>query len=176
MVVRSTAPPARLLPAIKKAIGGFDPTQAIHTERLFTEIIGGSLAPRRFSLALLGAFAVVALLLSTVGIYGVLSYLVSQRTQEIGVRVALGARRLDILNLILGEGWKLAVMGIALGVGLSLALTRFIKGLLFDVSATDPLTLAGIAVLLFGVMLAACYIPARRAVTIDPVDALRTAE
>jgi ABC-type antimicrobial peptide transport system permease subunit len=137
------------------------------------EIIFDSLASQRFSMAVFGIFAALALALASVGIYGVISYLVQQRTQEIGVRVALGAKRSDVLRLILGEGMRMAGAGVILGLGVSFGLTRLMASLLFGVSATDPLTFAAVALLLAGVALAACYLPARRAMRVDPMVALR---
>jgi ABC-type antimicrobial peptide transport system permease subunit len=122
---------------------------------------------------LLGVFAALALGLASLGIYGVISYLVGQRTQEIGVRLALGAKRVDVLRLILGEGMRMAALGLAAGLLASLGLTRLMAGLLFGVSATDPLTFVSVAALLAIVALAACYIPARRAMRVDPIVALR---
>ena len=135
-------------------------------------IISDSLAARRFSMILLGIFAALALVLSCVGIYGVISYLVGQRTHEIGIRMALGGQQSDVLRLILGRGAKMAAIGVAVGIAGSLALTRLMAKLLFGVSAYDPLTFLAVAVL-FRVALAACYIPARRAMRVDPLVALR---
>ncbi|MGC9951326.1 MAG: FtsX-like permease family protein [Bryobacteraceae bacterium] len=137
------------------------------------KIISDSLAARRFSMVLLGIFAALALTLSCVGIYGVLSYLAGQRTHEIGIRMALGAQRSDVLRLILGHGAKMALIGVAVGVVASLALTRLMDKLLFGVSAYDPLTFIAVACLLILVALAASYIPARRAMRVDPTVALR---
>jgi ABC-type antimicrobial peptide transport system permease subunit len=122
---------------------------------------------------LLGAFAVLALVLSSVGIYGVISYLVARRTQEIGIRMALGADRLKVLRLVLRNGMRLAALGVAIGLAGALALTRLMANMLYGVSATDPVTFIGLAALLLLVALAACYIPARRAMRVDPVIALR---
>ena len=137
------------------------------------KIISDSLAARRFSMVLLGIFAALALTLSCVGIYGVLSYLAGQRTHEIGICMALGAQRSDVLRLILGHGAKMALIGVAVGVVASLALTRLMDKLLFGVSAYDPLTFIAVACLLILVALAASYIPARRAMRVDPTVALR---
>ena len=130
-------------------------------------------AARRFSMILLGVFAGFALLLSSIGIYGVISYLVGQRTQEIGIRIALGARRSDVLCLVLGHGTRMAGLGVLIGIAAALALTRLMAELLYGVGPTDPLTFAGVAGLLTLVALAACYIPARRATRVDPIVALR---
>jgi putative ABC transport system permease protein len=137
------------------------------------EIISDSISDRQFSMVLLGTFAAVALVLSSVGLYGVISYLIGQRTHEIGIRMALGAQRMDVLKLVLGEGVKLALVGAAVGLAAALALSRLMTSLLYGVSASDPLTFAGVAFVLLGVALLACYIPARRAMRLDPNIALR---
>jgi putative ABC transport system permease protein len=133
----------------------------------------GSLARTSFTLVMLGIAGTMALLLGAVGLYGVIAYSVSQRTREIGIRIALGAQQNNVMRLILGEGMLVILIGLAIGLAGSLALTRFISSLLFGVTATDPLTFAGVAVLLAVVALAACYIPARRATRVDPMVALR---
>ena len=135
--------------------------------------MGGWLADRRFLLLLVGVFAATALVLAAVGIYGVVAFSVTRRTQEIGIRMSLGAQRGNILSLVLGEGARMAAFGVVIGIGASLAVTRLMSSLLFGVSATDPLTFAGVAILLSGVALLASYIPARRAMHVDPLVALR---
>jgi putative ABC transport system permease protein len=131
------------------------------------------MAARRLSMILLAAFAALALALSCIGMYGVLSYLAGERTREIGVRMALGAQRRDIQRLILGQGAKMALAGVALGIFLALALTHLMSSQLFGITPHDPLTFAGVALILLLVALAACYIPARRAMGVDPMVALR---
>jgi ABC-type antimicrobial peptide transport system permease subunit len=137
------------------------------------EIIADSLAERRFAMIFFGVFAALALLLSSLGIYGVVSYLTAQRTQEIGVRVALGAQRADVLRMILGQGIKMTALGVLIGLVAALGLTRLMSKLLFGVSASDPVTFTAVALLLALVALAACYLPARRAARLDPMAALR---
>jgi ABC-type antimicrobial peptide transport system permease subunit len=147
--------------------------QVIYGVQTMESLISDSLAARRFAMILLGAFAVLALVLASVGIYGVIAYVVGQRTQEIGIRMALGAQRNDVLRLIVWEGARLALMGVCIGIAGALTLTRLMTGLLYGVSATDPLTFAGLALVLTAVAIAACCLPARRAMRVDPVVALR---
>jgi predicted permease len=158
------------LRAVNKQMSG---EQVIYGAQTMQEIVADSLAARRFSMILLGVFAMLALLLSSIGIYGVISYLVGQRTHEIGVRIALGARRRDVLALILSQGARLTFLGIAIGVAASLGLTRLMSRMLYGVSASDPLTFVCVAAILALVALAACYIPTRRAMRVDPTVALR---
>jgi predicted permease len=143
------------------------------TFRTFSQIYSASLGSRRFNLILIGFFAIVTLLLATAGVFGVMAYSVSRRTREIGVRVALGARSRDVLTMILGQGLRTIVIGIAIGLAGSLALTRTVASQLFGVTATDPLTFAAVVLLLVAAALLACYVPARRAAKVDPMVALR---
>jgi predicted permease len=161
------------LDSIRNAVTTMNRQQFVYDVQTFEEIISKSLAAQRFSMILLGVFAALALLLASVGIYGVISYVVGQRTHEIGIRLALGAERLHILRLILGRGGVLALGGVTLGLAAALGLTRLMANLLYGVRATDPLTFGGVALLLTLVALAACYIPARRATKVDPLVALR---
>jgi predicted permease len=162
-----------LLESVRHTSQQMSPEQVIYSVETMDDIIANTLAARRFSMILLGVFAGLALLLSSVGIYGVISYLVGQRTREIGIRMALGARRVDVLRLVLGHGVKMALVGVVLGLMASLGLTQLMTKMLYGVGPTDPLTFLGVAVVLTVVALAACYIPARRAVRVDPIVALR---
>jgi predicted permease len=173
IMVRSDGSDPALFDSLRRVNKLMSEEQVIYGAQTMEEIISASLAARRFSMILLGVFAGMALILSSVGIYGVISYLVGQRTHEIGVRIALGARRWDVLNLILSQGAKLTVVGIVIGVGASLGLTKLMARMLYGVSASDPLTFIGVAMLLALVALAACYIPTRRAMRVDPMVALR---
>jgi putative ABC transport system permease protein len=145
----------------------------VAVQSITIDIIAASLAERRFSLILLGAFGLSALILSIVGVYGVLSYFVSQRTREIGLRVALGAKPEDIFYAVIGDGGRLAAIGVTTGLIASFTLTRFISSLLFNVSPTDLVSFAIPAAVLGVAILLACYVPARRALRIDPIAALR---
>jgi ABC-type antimicrobial peptide transport system permease subunit len=147
--------------------------QVVYGAESMDEIVSGSLATRRFTMILLGVFAGLALLLASVGIYGVISYVVGERTREMGIRMALGAQRSDILWLILRHGGTLAGAGVFLGLMLSIGLARFMTGLLYGVRATDPVTFLAVAMLLGLVALAACCVPALRAARVDPMVALR---
>jgi len=173
VMVRSDGSNAGLFDSLRLANRQLSAEQVIYGAQTMEQIISASLSARRFSMILLAVFAALALILSSVGIYGVISYLVGQRTHEIGVRIALGARRLDVLNLILSQGAKLALLGIVIGVAASLALTRLMARMLYGVSSSDPLTFVGVALVLGLVTLAACYIPTRRAMRVDPIVALR---
>jgi putative ABC transport system permease protein len=137
------------------------------------QLLAGSFSRSRFTMLVLGVFAALALVLASVGIYGVIAYSVTQRTQEFGIRIALGASRRDVLGLVLGQGTRLTVLGIGLGIIAALIVTRLMATLLYGISATDPLTFTAVALLLALVALAACYIPARRATRVDPIVALR---
>jgi len=137
------------------------------------QLVSDSYSRSRFTMIVLAIFAAVALLLAAVGIYGIIAFTVAQRTNEIGIRVAMGAQRGDVLRLVLGQGGRLIFLGVALGVVAGLLITRLMSGLLFGISATDPSTFAGVALLLAAVALLACYMPARRAMHVDPLVALR---
>ncbi|MFI5126165.1 MAG: ABC transporter permease [Candidatus Acidiferrales bacterium] len=173
IVVRGDTDPLRLVSAVKSQIWSVDKNQPISKIATMEQVLSDSIAQRRLYLVLLGVFAGAALLLAAVGIYGVMSYSVSQRTHEMGIRLALGAPQTEILKLILGRGAKLALLGVATGILAATALTRLMSSLLFGVSPSDPATLAAVAVLLMLVAMAACYIPARRAMRVDPMIALR---
>ncbi len=173
VVIKTRLEPETMVAAARRQVLALDPEQPIYDVRTLTEQRDISLAPERLNLTLLSGFAAVALLLAAIGLYGVISYAVTQRTQEIGIRMAVGARSHDVLKMIIGQGMRLAVIGVVIGLLASLALMRLMKSLLFGVSATDPVTFAMIALLLVGVALVACYMPARRATKVDPIIALR---
>jgi len=173
LVIRTSGDPLDLVPAVREAALAVDHDQPIYNVMTMEQRLSHSIASRRFQALLFGIFATVALVIAAVGIYGVLSYATSQRSHEIGVRIALGAQPLDVLMMILRQGIVVTLTGLAVGLAASLALTRVMKGLLFNVSATDPATFATIALLLAVVALSACYIPARRATKVDPNVALR---
>ncbi len=172
--VRSGVAPLSLSAAIKREVVALDPRLALSAFSSMEEITARSIAEQRFSMLLLGLFAVLGMLLASIGIYGVMSYYLAQRTNEIGIRIALGAQSRDVIRLILQRGLTLALAGAAIGLAGAFALTRLLKGFLFNVSATDPATFAGVASLLIVVALTACWIPARRAAKVDPMAALRS--
>ncbi|HSB12452.1 MAG TPA: ABC transporter permease [Blastocatellia bacterium] len=172
--VRASVSPLVLSEAIKREIAGLDPTLPLSEIRSMDEIAGQSVASQRFNMLLLGLFAGLGLLLAAVGIYGVAAYVVELRTSEIGLRIALGARNADVLRLVLRHGLALVSVGVAVGLLASFALTRLMKSLLFGVSAIDPLTFAVVSLVLAGVALGACFVPARRATRVDPMVALRS--
>ena len=173
VVARTSINPAQLAAALKSQVKVLDPKLPVKDLKTVEQMFSESLARRRFSLVLLSIFAGLAVALAAVGIYGLMSYSVSQRTPEIGVRMALGAQTHNIFRLVVGQGMLLAIIGVTMGLIASFGLTRFLASLLFTVSPTDPLTFAGIAVLLSVVALLACYLPARRAMKVDPMVALR---
>jgi putative ABC transport system permease protein len=173
LVVRAAEDPANLIADVRDCIHSVDPGQPIGDVRTMDGIFSESIAPQRLTMLIAGLFAALALLLATVGLYGVLSYSVTQRNREFGIRMALGAAKADILHLVVGQGFKLVLAGMVVGLAGALALTRILASLLFGVRPTDPILFGAVALLLVGVSLLACYIPARRASKIDPMAALR---
>jgi len=173
VVLRTEGDPTAVMGAVRRAVERIDSREVIYNVQTMDEVVSNSFAARRLSMILLGVFAALALVLACIGIYGVISYLVGQRTHEIGVRMALGAERGDVLRLVIGHGARMALIGVAIGIAAALGLTRLMANQLFGVSAHDPLTFAGVAMLLVIVAVAACYIPARRAMRVDPMIALR---
>lgn len=173
LAVRTRANLIAIAGAVRKAVEAVDASQPVYGDATMAQVIAASVAPRRFVLQMLAIFAAIALLLSAVGIYGVMSYSVAQRTQEIGVRMAVGARPPDVLRLVMGQALRLAAAGVGLGLAAATGLSRLLAGLLYGVSVSDPLTYAGIAALLGAVALAASAIPALRAARVDPMAALR---
>jgi putative ABC transport system permease protein len=172
-VIRTSLEPASLAASVRQAVQEVDKAQPVSDVRTMENIVSDSVTQPRFNLVLLGIFGGLALLLSAAGIYGVTAYSVTQRTHEIGIRLALGARPVDVLKMVVGQGMLLIMMGIGIGVLASIFLTRLMTALLFGVSATDPITFVGVAVVLTGVALLACFVPARRAAKTDPMVALR---
>ena len=173
MTVRTHGAPTAAMGAIRRAIEALNGQTVMYGVDTMDAIISRSLAARRFSMMLLGVFAALALVLASIGLYGVISYLVGQRTHEIGIRLALGAQKRDILQLILGQGTRMALIGVGVGIAGSLALMRLLSTFLYGVSPSDPLTFAAVAGLLIVVAVAACYLPARRAMRVDQMEALR---
>ena len=173
VVLRTEGDPGAVMGPVRRAVTQLDRRDVIYGVQTMDEVVAGSFAARRVSMILLAVFAVLALVLSCVGIYGVISYVVGQRTHEIGIRMALGAQRGDVMRLVLGEGVRMALAGVAAGIAAALGLTRLMAEELFGVTAQDPLTFAVVAILLTLVALLACYLPARRAMRVDPVVALR---
>src|SRR5438445_2664698 len=173
VVVRFEGDAHAVTTAIRSGLRGMSGEQVMYSVQTMEEVIAETLAERRVSMIVLGAFAALALGLASIGTYGVISYLVGQRTHEIGIRMALGAKQSDVMGLVLREGLKMTALGVVLGLIAAAGLTRLMANLLFGVSATDPLTFAGVAVVLTFVALVACYVPARRAMKVDPIVALR---
>jgi putative ABC transport system permease protein len=173
IIIRTSTDPLALAAAARKQVAAVDPDQPIYDVRTVEQLRDDSVAPRRLSLLLLGVFAAVALTLASIGVYGVMSYSVSQRAHEMGIRMALGAQRGDVVKLVTKDGMSLAGAGLVLGLGGAFGLTRLMTSMLFGVTATDPITFVTISIFLGVVALCACYIPAQRATKIDPIVALR---
>ncbi len=173
LVVRAAQDSSNLIANVRSAITAVDPDQPVANIRSMENIVSEFIAPRRLTMLLAGLFATLALLLAIIGLYGVISYSVAQRSRELGVRLALGAAKGDILHLIITHGFGLAVAGIILGMAGALVFSQVLSSLLFGITATDPLTFGAVALLLLAVSLLACYIPARRATRVDPMIALR---
>src|SRR5437588_3263783 len=173
LIVRPSGEPMSLATSIRDAIWAVDKDQPVANVDTMDHIVTESIARQRFSMLLLGVFATLALILAAVGIYGVMSYSVAQRTHEIGIRMALGAQRSDVLKLTIGQGLRLVLTGVGIGLAAAFVLTRVMSSLLFGISATDPITFIAISLVLLVVSLLASYIPALRATRVDPMFALR---
>jgi putative ABC transport system permease protein len=173
LAIRAAGDPASIIAGTRAELRRMEPALLIDRVQTMEQRISGSLAPRRLNLVLFGLFAVLALVLASVGLYGVVAYAVARRTQEFGIRMALGAQQRDVLRLVLGQGLKLALLGVAIGIAAALGLARLLVSLLFGVEPTDPMTIAGVSFLLTAVALIACWLPAHRATTVSPTEALR---
>ena len=173
VALRTESDPAALTASVREALHSVDADLPLANVTTLSTLVDDSLAQARFALFLLGSFGVLALVLATIGMYGVISYSVQQRTQEIGIRMALGATRGNVLGMVLGLGARLAAFGIATGLLAAWMVTRAMESFLYEVRATDPFTFATVSLVLMGVALLACYIPARRAMRVDPMTALR---
>jgi putative ABC transport system permease protein len=173
LAVRGSSDVTMLLPAIRQRMAALDADVPLSDIELVEDRVAGSIRKQRFAMLMLAIFAGTALALAVVGLYGVMSYLVAQRTREFGIRMALGAELRDMLKLIVGHGMKLVLAGLALGAAGSVALRKVLSGMLFNVQATDPFTLVVVCTLLAAVGAVACYVPARRAAKVDPIEALR---
>ena len=173
LLIRTDGDPMRLAPTVRQQVADLEPDPVIQTLEPLETMLSQMLAPRRFVMILLSLFAGIALALATIGVYGLLQYSTTQQTHDIGIRMALGARKIDVLRAILAHGFKLTLIGIAIGLAGAVALTRILSSLLYDVTPTDPLTLAGVSLVLAAIALLASYLPARRAARIDPMAALR---
>jgi len=173
LAVRTTGDPLKLVNSVREVVRAVDPDQPISNVALLSDLLGEEAAQRQMGMILLSAFAVLALILASLGIYGVLAYFVAQHRNEIGVRLALGATPLKMLWLVIRKGMGLTLVGVVIGVFASFGLTRLMRSLLFGVGTTDPLTFAAVPLVLLVVSLLACWIPARRAAKVDPIAALR---
>ncbi len=172
--IRTAGDPTTLLPAVRRAIGEITRTIPLSSTATLDELLEASLKPRRFNLVLLACFALTALALAGVGIYGVMSQVTGERRQEIGIRLALGATSKDVLTLVMGQGNALALAGVALGIATATVLTRLLRGMLYGVAPLDPVTYVAVPALVVAIAALACYLPARRATRIDPMMALRS--
>ena len=165
--------PLTVASGVRQAVEALDAELPVYAVRTMNDYVSDAVAPNRFALVLIGVFAGVALVLASIGLYGVISYLVRQRTREIGIRMAFGAAGQNIVRLIVAQGMTMAIVGVGIGLAAAFVVTRVIDNLLFGVTATDPITFGGIAALLLAVSVLACYLPARRAMKVDPMVALR---
>jgi putative ABC transport system permease protein len=173
LVVRSRIPPSELVAAVRDQVRSLDPDLPLSAVRTLQDVLDTSLAPRRFFMVLLGSFAGLALGLACVGTYSVFAFTVARRAREIGIRMAMGAQTRQVLGLVLGQGVRLALAGVVVGVAGALVLTRFLRTAVFGVGIGDPATYAGVTAVVVLVALAACWIPARRATRVEPMTALR---
>ncbi len=174
LILQTASDPLAIASAVRREIQALDPAAPVSDFRSMEQVLAASTSGRRFSTLLLSIFAGVALALAVIGIYGIMSWSVAQRTQEIGIRMAVGADACRILKLILGRGLKLSAIGLGIGLAATFALTRLLTAQLFEISPHDPWVLAGVSALMLAVTAAACYLPARRAAKVDPIETLRT--
>jgi putative ABC transport system permease protein len=173
LFVRTVASPAQLVAPIRQVISGVDRNQPVANIKTMNDVVSDTIAPRKFNMWLFVLFAVIAMVLAALGIYGVIAYTVAERTHELGVRMALGAQKGDVLALVIKTGLKLAVIGVAIGLAIALALTRLMTTMLFGITPNDNVTFAAVSAFLILVAVLACYVPARRATKVDPLVALR---